>query len=204
MTSKTRAANPSLTTKAAILDATAQIMREEGYAAISSRKIAARAGLKSQLVHYHFRTMDELYLALFHRVEAAFFQKMAQAAAAKFPLRAIWRLLTDFDKPGLTKDFVAMATRLEPLRLEIARSAERTRGILASQLGRAMADHEWDQVQFPPLVFAVLMDGAARLIIADTALGAAAGHHETAAFVEVLLARLETAPKRRVAHQAPA
>src|SRR5262249_22294781 len=39
-------------TRNAILDATEAIMREEGYAAVSSRRVAEKAGLKSQLVHY--------------------------------------------------------------------------------------------------------------------------------------------------------
>jgi AcrR family transcriptional regulator len=42
--------------RAALLDATERIMLEEGYAAVSSRRVAERADLKPQLVHYYFRT----------------------------------------------------------------------------------------------------------------------------------------------------
>ena len=56
----------SSTTRQALLDAAEQVMREEGYAAVTSRRVAQRAGLKPQLVHYYFRTMDELFLALLH------------------------------------------------------------------------------------------------------------------------------------------
>ena len=57
----------STSPRAAILDATESIMLEEGYAAVSSRKVASRAGLTSQLLHYYFRTMDDLFIAVFVR-----------------------------------------------------------------------------------------------------------------------------------------
>ena len=42
-------------------------MRDEGYAAVTSRRVAEQAGLKPQLVHYYFRTMDDLFLEMFRR-----------------------------------------------------------------------------------------------------------------------------------------
>ena len=42
-------------------------MIEEGYAAVTSRRLANKAGLKPQLVHYYFRTMEELFLEVFRR-----------------------------------------------------------------------------------------------------------------------------------------
>ena len=42
------------------MDAAEQLLLEEGYAAVTSRRVGARAGLKPQLVHYYFRTMDDL------------------------------------------------------------------------------------------------------------------------------------------------
>ena len=46
-------------------------MLEEGYAAVTSRRVAAKANLKPQLVHYYFRTMDDLFLAIHRRRVAA-------------------------------------------------------------------------------------------------------------------------------------
>ena len=40
---------------------------EEGYAAVTSRRVADAAGLKPQLVHYYFRTMEDLFLEVFRR-----------------------------------------------------------------------------------------------------------------------------------------
>ena len=42
-------------------------MLEEGYAAVTSRRVGREAGISSQLVHYYFRTMDDLFLEVFRR-----------------------------------------------------------------------------------------------------------------------------------------
>jgi AcrR family transcriptional regulator len=180
-------------TRTAILNAAEAIMREEGYAAVSSRRIATRAALKSQLVHYYFKTMDELFLALFRDVETAFFARLDQAVASGRPLRAVWEVCRDAHGPRLTKEFVAMATHHAMLRGEIAKSAERTRGIIVAQLARAMAANGISQNAWPPAALAVLMDGAGRLLIADHSLGVTAGHEAMIAFVEGHIARLEDA-----------
>src|SRR6187399_1014731 len=54
-------------TRAQLVDAAEALMVEEGYAAVTSRRVAAKAGLKPQLVHYYFRAMDDLYLEVFRR-----------------------------------------------------------------------------------------------------------------------------------------
>ncbi|MGK2908303.1 MAG: TetR family transcriptional regulator [Sphingobium sp.] len=40
---------------------------EEGYAAVSGRKVAARAGLNASLIHYYFPTSDDLLVAAYRR-----------------------------------------------------------------------------------------------------------------------------------------
>ncbi len=54
-------------------------MLEEGYAAVTSRRVAAQAGLKPQLVHYYFRTMDDLFLAAYRRRADQGLERLAQA-----------------------------------------------------------------------------------------------------------------------------
>src|SRR5262245_22705522 len=50
--------------RTALLDAAEAIMVEDGYAAVSIRRIASQAGLNSALVYYYFDTMDGLFVAL--------------------------------------------------------------------------------------------------------------------------------------------
>jgi AcrR family transcriptional regulator len=181
-------------TRVAILEATEQIMREEGYAAVSSRKIAAKAGLKSQLVHYYFRSMDELFLALFQRVEEQHFQLLTQALASKEPLHTLWKISVNANGPWLSKEFIALATHREHLRQEIARGTERTRRIYSAILSRVLEERGVQREAWPPIVLSILLDGAARLINSETALGTSEGHAETIAFIEHYLDQIEGRP----------
>lgn len=181
----------SSATRTAILEATEQIMREEGYAAVSSRRIAAKAGLKSQLVHYYFRSMDDLFLALFQRVDEQHFARLTQALAAKQPLQALWKISIDANGPWLSKEFIALATHREHLRQEIARGTERTRQIYAAILARVLEERGMAKDAWPPMVLSILLDGAARLINSETALGTVTGHRETIAFIEYFLGQVE-------------
>lgn len=181
-------------TRTAILDATEQIMHEEGYAAVSSRKIAAKAGLKSQLVHYYFRSMDDLFLALFQRVEEQQFQRLTQAIASKKPLHTLWKISIDANGPWLNKEFIALATHREHLRREIARAAERTRRVYAAVLSRVLEERGMAQGAWPPIVLSILLDGVSRLINSEAALGTSKGHAETISFIEHYLGQIEGQP----------
>ena len=59
-----RATGRDSATRQALIQANAQIMLEEGYAAATSRRVAAKAGVKPALVHYYFPSMDDLFLAV--------------------------------------------------------------------------------------------------------------------------------------------
>ena len=67
MASPRRIGAPDAKNRVVLLDAAEQLLIEDGYAAVTSRRVADRAGLKPQLVHYYFRTMEDLFLAVFHR-----------------------------------------------------------------------------------------------------------------------------------------
>src|SRR5215472_961066 len=95
MASPRRIGAPDAKNRAVLLDAAEQLMLDEGYAAVTSRRVAAKAGLKPQLVHYYFRTMDDLFLAMLARQSEAGLDRQAKALASDRPLRALWELVTD-------------------------------------------------------------------------------------------------------------
>ena len=53
-----------------MLDAAEVILCEEGYGALTSRRVAERIGVKQRLVYYYFRTMDELIVETFRRLSS--------------------------------------------------------------------------------------------------------------------------------------
>src|SRR6516225_639477 len=102
-------------------------MLESGYAAVSSRRVAARAGLKPQLVHYYFRTMDDLFLALFRSRTDGGLERHAEALASDRPLRALWEVSRDPEGTALIMEFSALANHRKVIAAEIQRYGDRLR-----------------------------------------------------------------------------
>jgi AcrR family transcriptional regulator len=178
-------------TRVRLLDAAELLLLEEGYAAVTSRRIAAKAGLKPQLVHYYFRTMDDLFLALFRRRAEQGLERQVQALASPQPLWALWDLSRDPRGTALTMEFVALANHRKAIRAEIASSAERFRADQLRELESVLTRYGVAE-ECPPLVFTVLLSSISRfLVIESETLGLSTGHEQTVAFVEGFLSRLE-------------
>ncbi len=183
-------------TRAVLLDAAEQLMVEEGYAAVTSRRVAASAGLKAQLVHYYFRTMDDLFLALFRRGAEQGLERQARALASPQPLWALWETSRDPRGNALTMEFTALANHRKSIRAEIAASAERYRAELLSGV-QAVFSRYGATAEYPPIVFVVLLTSVSRfLVIEEASLKMTTGHAETVAFVEEQLERIEGRRRR--------
>ena len=199
MTSARRIGAPDAKNRGVLLDAAERLMLEEGYAAVTSRRVAEKAALKPQLVHYYFRTMDDLFLAAFRRRADEGLQAQAQALQSPQPLWALWRFSTDPAATAITMEFVALANHRKALKAEIGYYAERFREEQQKALSTILHRYGVDPNQVPPLVWSLLMTSVSRVLVMEQALGMSAGHAETVEFVERYLHQLEGAPE--IAHQ---
>jgi AcrR family transcriptional regulator len=195
MTSARRIGAPDAKNRGVLLDAAEQLMLEEGYAAVTSRRVAEKAALKPQLVHYYFRTMDDLFLAAFRRRAEEGLEAQAQALQSPQPLWALWRFSTDPAATAITMEFVALANHRKALKAEIAYYAERFREEQQKALSTVLQRYEVDPARVPPLVWSVLMTSVSQVLVMEQALGMSAGHAETVEFVERYLHRLEGDPE---------
>jgi len=195
MTSARRIGAPDAKNRGVLLDAAEQLMLEEGYAAVTSRRVAEKAALKPQLVHYYFRTMDDLFLAAFRRRAEEGLEVQAQALQSPQPLWALWRFSTDPAATAITMEFVALANHRKALKTEIAYYAERFREEQQKALSTVLQRYGVDPAQVPPLVWSVLITSVSRVLVMEQALGMSAGHAETVEFVERYLHRLEGDPE---------
>lgn len=199
MTSARRIGAPDAKNRGLLLDAAEQLMIEEGYAAVTSRRLANKAGLKPQLVHYYFRTMEDLFLAVFRRRAEEGLQAQAQLLQLPQPLWALWRFGTD---PGFTRismEFMALANHRKEMRAEIAYYADRFRDeqrqVVSAAMQRYEAQGKLNTDFVPPVVFTVLMTSLSRFLVLEQAMGVSVGHPETLKFVEHHLRRLEGEPQ---------
>ncbi|MGH3633839.1 TetR/AcrR family transcriptional regulator [Mycobacterium sp.] len=199
MTAARRIGAPDAKNRSVLLDAAEQLMLDDGYAAVTSRRVAQQAALKPQLVHYYFRTMDDLFLAAFRRRAEQGLQLQAQALESPQPLWALWRFSTDPAATALTMEYVALANHRKALKAEIAYYAERFREEQCKAVSTILDRYGIESAEVPPLVWSMLMTSVSRVLVMEQALGMSAGHAETVAFVERYLHRLEGDPQ--IAHQ---
>lgn len=178
-------------TRAALLDAAARLMLEEGYAAVTSRRVAARAGLKPQLVYYYFRTMDDLFLAVVRRGAEQNLARQARALASPQPLRALWELSTDPAGTKLAMEFSALANHRKAIRAELAAYAETFRRRQLEALAPVLERYGIAAGTVPPDALLVLVTSVSQILVMEEALGVALGHEATRDLVEQLLTRYE-------------
>lgn len=64
-----------LAAREALLEAAKAVLRERGYAALSTREVAAAAGAPLSQIHYHFGSKQGLVLALFEYLDAQLLER---------------------------------------------------------------------------------------------------------------------------------
>jgi TetR/AcrR family transcriptional regulator len=203
MASPRRLGAPDAKNRTVLLDAAEELMRDEGYAAVTSRRIAEKAGLKPQLVHYYFRTMDDLFMELFRRGAEKILAYHERALQSPQPLWALWELNTDAAGTALTMEFIALANHRKALRAEIARYAELFRKEQIKALTSAMARYNIPFEEFSPTVLMVLMTGATQALVQEKMLDMTVGHDETFKFAEKWLTYLEGERQPRTGTRRP-
>jgi AcrR family transcriptional regulator len=186
---------PDAKNRGLLLDSAEQLMLEEGYAAVTSRRLANKAGLKPQLVHYYFRTMEDLFLEVFRRRAEEGLRVQAQALQSAQPLWALWRFGTDPAFTRISMEFMALANHRKEMRAEIAYYAECFREEQRQAVTAALQRYGVDGNDMPPVVWTVLMTSLSRMLVLEQAIGMSGGHAETMELVENYLRRLEGEPQ---------
>lgn len=187
-------------TRGKLVKAAERLLLDEGYAAVTSRRVAAKAGLKPQLVHYYFRTMDELFIAVFRRRAERDLAGFEKAIAADHSLGNLWRLNGDPRGARFTIEFVALANHRKAIRAEVARYAERFRAVQVEAVTAALAERGIPEDQVPPIVALLTMTGLSQVFALEEALGVTTGHDTTRDFVERTIEQLEERPAPRARH----
>jgi AcrR family transcriptional regulator len=195
MASARRIGAPEAKNRMVLLDAAEQLLIEEGYAAVTSRRVAEKAGLKPQLVHYYFRTMDDLFLEVFRRYADQGMEAHQHALASPQPLWALWRFGINPAASRLTMEMAALANHRKALRAEMSRYAERFREQQREVFVTALERHGVLPDEVPPVVWSILLTGLSTVVMLGEALGVTAGHAETMELVERHLTLMEGPPQ---------
>jgi len=178
-------------TRTALLDAAQALMLEGGYAAVTTRHIAAKAGVNSALVYYYFDTMDGLFIALFRRGSDRTLERMEEALASSKPLWGFWDVINDQPNSALTMEFIALANHRKAIRAEIAASGRRFRKLQLKMLAGVLEGYGLDPKTWPPASVILLLSGISRFLLIEKAFDVDIGHAETVALVERHIRALE-------------
>lgn len=149
-------------TRQALLEAAEHLMREEGYAEVTSRKLARRAELKPQLVHYYFRTMDELFEALFMRVAERHLVALNAVVQDENALVRMFELSCDTRSSALHLEFLALANHRKAIRTCIAQFGAELNRIEAGIIREAMAREGIETPGVTPEELSTIIETVAR------------------------------------------
>jgi AcrR family transcriptional regulator len=165
-------------------------MLEEGYAAVTSRKIAAKAGLPNA-IHYYFETMDELFIELFRRGADRSLAQQEEALRSPQPLWAFWDLLLDRKNGNLNTEFVALANHRKAIRSEIAESSRTFRRGQLAALARVLEAPRSATAFRSPEAVVLLLSAVSRFLITENAFDLDIGHNEVIEFVDQCITEIE-------------
>jgi TetR/AcrR family transcriptional regulator of autoinduction and epiphytic fitness len=181
-------------TRRRLIEATAQIMHDDGYAAATSRQIAAKAGVKQALVYYYFPTMDDLFVEVLRSGGEASLAKMRDALTHDDPLRTLWLINSDPRLTALNTEFMALANHRKAIRTELKAFAERVRDIETAAVTVALRANGVDLDEYSPVAISMLVAQIARSLCNESSVGVTLGHDELRAFMEYQLSVLASPP----------
>ena len=173
-----------------LLDTAEKLIVEEGYAAVSTRRVALEAGLKPPLVHYYFPTTEDLLLAVYDRAADQAHQRTLDALSGAAPLEAFWTLSKDSAHTALGTELYALANHRKMIRSAVAEKGMASRVGEAAALERALGE-SIDRSICDPKALLVLISGISRALVMEESIGLTDGHAEVRALVDWLLARVQ-------------
>ena len=178
-------------TRALLVDVTERLMVKEGYAAVTSRRVAIEAGVTAPLVHYYFPTLDDLFVAVLRRRAEEQIDRQAKLLAGDEPLRALWTFHRDRKAAHFLTEFIGLANHRKSIRGALAEHAERFRRIEIDAIEEAVADGRIDLGGASPAAVHVLLSTSSRGLVNEETIGMHTGHDDFDALVEALIDRAE-------------
>ncbi len=173
-----------------MLDTVERLMRDEGYAAVTSRRVARELDLKPSLVHYYFPTTDDLFLATYRRLVDDEVLRQDEAYQATQSAKALWDSYRNRSRNVLAMEFMALANHRPAIRNEIALYTDSNRKRRAELLSSILDIDRIATAGCGADGLSVLLIGAARTLVMEEALGISRGHDEAVAFIEFWLKHL--------------
>ena len=100
-------------TSTTLLEAAKKVLRQNGYAALSTRDVAAAAGVPLSQIHYHFGSKQGMMLALFEYLNAQLLDRQdAMFGDASLKLSEQWDRACDYLDDDIASGYVRILQEL--------------------------------------------------------------------------------------------
>ena len=108
-----RASAKKLETGASLLEAAKKVLRRNGYAGLSTRDVAAEAGVPLSQIHYHFGSKQGMVLALFEHLNAQLLDRQnALLGDTTLALSKQWDRACDYLDDDIASGYVRVLQEL--------------------------------------------------------------------------------------------
>jgi AcrR family transcriptional regulator len=172
-------------------------MIRDGYAAVTSRRVEAESGFK---LHYHFGSVDDLFIAVVRRHGEASVGRLSDALASPEPLRSWWHLTSDQKGNTLLVELAAAANHRPAMKAEVATFARQVRRMQIQALELILGSYGIDRDLFPAPLIAAAVQGLAFSMAHDQVGGFDTAHEEARAAMSRLVEHLERMRKSSGGH----
>jgi TetR/AcrR family transcriptional regulator len=177
----------------ALLDAAERLLVELGYAGITTRRLAAEAGVNHGLVHYYYGSLENLLVQVLERFTERMIERQRAMYAADMPFIEKWRtamryLVADSDYQKVWWELQALAWNRPELREHVADVDDEWRAVLTEAFTEP---HERYGLEIPleALVSLVITFNAG--VILERLAGITTGHQELLEWIDGWIERRE-------------
>jgi AcrR family transcriptional regulator len=195
-------------TRDTLLDCVEQMMLEDGYASVTYRALATKAGVTPSLVQYYFPSLDDIFVAAIRRYSERNLTYLAKILSkrADDPVRALWESSRLEATSALMTEFMALGNHRKSIQSEIAAATHSAR---AAQLDALAAKYGADARLGGDLSLSALLlliSGLPKFLNLEEGVGVTTAHDEVTEaferyldFVEPPASSLKPKPKSKAA-----
>lgn len=176
-----------------MLDAAERLLVERGHAGVTTRRLAAEAGLNPGLVHYYFGSVENLLVRVLERFTDAMIVRQREMYAADVPFLEKWRtamryLDADRDYQKVWWELQALAWNRPELRERVAHVHDAWRSVLTEAFTEP---HRRYRIPIPLDALVSLVITFNEGMILERLSGVTTGHAELLEWIEGWLAAEE-------------
>jgi AcrR family transcriptional regulator len=195
-------AGPRAIARTALLDAAERLLIEEGHAGITTRKVAAEAGVNHGLVHYYFGSIEELLFQAMERYTEHLLDRQRALYAADIPFIEKWRTAMRYidedlaaGYPKIWAELHAVAWNRPQFQQRIAQVHVQWRTIFGGALARAKDEFDLSRTPFSPDAFVALVATFNAGLLLERLVGLDRGHRELLEAMDTWLSSLTAGRK---------